>query len=55
MRKGWGKKMSSVEKQEINIDIEWKFLMLEARNIGLTVEEVRDFIQGEAKSKSLTT
>ena len=39
--------MSSVEKQESSIDVEWKSLMQEARNIGLTVEEVRDFIQGQ--------
>ena len=41
--------MSSVEEQETSIDVEWKRLMEEARNIGLTVEEVRDFIQGEQK------
>ena len=41
--------MSSVEKQETSIDVEWKRLMEEARNIGLTVEEVRDFIQGQQK------
>ena len=41
--------MSSVEEQETSIDVEWKKLMEEARNIGLTVEEVRDFIQGKQK------
>ena len=41
--------MSSVEKQESSIDVEWKKLMEEARNIGLTVEEVRDFIEGKQK------
>ena len=41
--------MSSVEKQESSIDVEWKRLMEEARSIGLTVEEVRDFIQGKQK------
>ena len=41
--------MSSVEEQETSIDVEWKRLMEEARNIGLTVEEVRDFIQGKQK------
>jgi len=41
--------MSSVEEQETSIDVEWKKLMEEARNIGLTVEEVQDFIQGEQK------
>ena len=44
--------MSSVEKQESSIDVEWKSLMEEARNIGLTVEEVRDFIQGKQKQNS---
>ena len=41
--------MSSVEKQESSIDVEWKRLMEEAQSIGLTVEEVRDFIQGQQK------
>lgn len=41
--------MSSVEEQETSLDVEWKKLMEEARNIGLTVEEVRDFIQGKQK------
>ena len=39
--------MSSVEEQETSIDVEWKRLMQEAKSIGLTVEEVRDFIQGK--------
>ena len=41
--------MSSVEEQETSLDVEWKKLMEEARSIGLTVEEVRDFIQGQQK------
>ena len=41
--------MSSVEEQETSLDVEWKKLMEEARNIGLTVEEVRDFIQNQQK------
>ena len=41
--------MSSVEEQETSIDVEWKRLMQEAQSIGLTVEEVRDFIQGQQK------
>ena len=32
-----------------NLDLEWAMLILEAKNLGLTAEEVRDFIHNKNK------
>lgn len=38
------------KKQEF-IDLEWLKLLLEAKNNGLTIEEVQTFLQGEQEEK----
>lgn len=45
------KRMETVEKQIIEIDIEWVTLIRQAKDLGLSIEEVREFIQGGANPK----
>lgn len=36
----------SVQKSETHLDAEWVNLMLEARQLGLTPDDVRNFLKG---------
>lgn len=39
--------MKKIELQNPQIDIEWLELIIEARRIGLSIEEVQQFLYGE--------
>ena len=40
----WGEKMVITESEANVIDQEWMALILEAKELGLSIEDVRDFI-----------
>lgn len=43
--------MDTVEKQNVGIDVEWIALIRQARDLGLSIEEVREFIQDKRMQK----
>ncbi|MCQ6277198.1 anti-repressor SinI family protein [Bacillus sp. V3B] len=38
-----------------SLDLEWKLLIVEAKNLGLTVQEIRDFLYSKNKETHYRT